>query len=159
MPFKKNPEEHGSLADQLREKVKGETVEQTKENVMQTIVDTPKNAVDFHSRLFGKQITLREIRDPNYTEADIRGFFSALFYADTLHVSLNELNGRLWVTPESIFTIKLGVQKYTLPVSLFRLCLPGDIQSLLKNDSEKDYFKKYKKLFNSYDWRRLKEVY
>lgn len=139
MPFKKGPQqEKGSLADQIREKI------------FEHIAPTPVYDIDFLSKTFW-QIRLRELRDPDYTVEDIRGFFSALDFVSEVYVVVNDKRNP-FVTNDSLFVVKLGHQKHIIPVSIFWLCLSQTIRNKFKHKGS--FFTIYSLLFSAY-WRKL----
>ncbi len=138
MSLKKKPEEHGSLADQIREKIQWSTFE--------TINIAPSYDIDFVSKTFW-QIRLRELRDPDYTVDAVRWFFSALDFVSDIYVVVEDRTSP-YIDDESFFVVKLGTQKYTLPVPLFRLCIPKEVKSMFKGYWS--FYRVYRALFSSY---------
>jgi len=136
-PFKKKPHEHGTLSDQLHE---------NRERLVQNNRQNPQYAVNFISKTFG-QIILKEIKDYDYTADEIRGFFSAVDFADTVFVHVDDKNNP-YITSDSFMTVKLGAQQHALPISIFRSCLSQDIRNKFK--MAWDFYKIYKMLFNFY---------
>jgi len=120
---------------------------QTCEDIVKTTKEAPEYAIDVPSKAFNNaQIQLREIRYPWYTQQELRGFFSALDFVDRVYVS------DAYISPDTFFTVVLGKQQHSIPVSVFWSCLPQDLRNVHKH--EWTFYKIYKSLFAAYD-RRL----
>ena len=117
MPFKKAPDEKGTLADQVQE---------NRQKLLRAVQKDPDYAVNFRSSTFG-QILLKEIRHPWYTAELVRSFFFNVDFSDKIFVYVDNKDYP-YVTNDSILSVQFEGKRKNIPVSLLRLCLPPEVK-------------------------------
>ena len=118
---------------------------------LETINIAPSYDIDFVSKTFGK-ISLREIRDPDYTAEDIKNFFTSFDFADRVDLYVDD-KYRPYVDDGSILTVTLNYKKFDLPAHLMWICLSDDVKANFLQI--KSHFKRFHGLFSAYNRKMI----